>query len=68
MITEHFPTLNWHKSSYSNSNGQCVEVASTGSGIAVRDSKNPGGPVLAFGAGEWRAFVAGITAGRLDPS
>jgi hypothetical protein len=35
--------LNWRKSSYSGSNSNCVEVAAEG---AVRDSKNPGGPVL----------------------
>jgi uncharacterized protein DUF397 len=35
----------WRKSSYSSSNGgDCVEVASTLG--ALRDSKNPSGPVL----------------------
>ena len=34
----------WRKSSHSAGNGQCVEVASTLG--AVRDSKNPAGPVL----------------------
>jgi hypothetical protein len=35
----------WRKSSFSNGQGgACVEVA--GSLGAVRDSKNPGGPVL----------------------
>ena len=34
----------WRKSTFSAGNGQCVEVASTLG--AVRDSKNPAGPVL----------------------
>ena len=58
----------WRKSSYSGSNGgDCVEVADNLSGVvAVRDSKNPGGPVLAFGPGEWRAFTAAIKMGEYD--
>ncbi|MFI1866436.1 DUF397 domain-containing protein [Streptomyces jumonjinensis] len=39
----------WKKSSYSGgSEGQCVEVADVRAhgGIAVRDSKNPTGPIL----------------------
>jgi hypothetical protein len=35
-------------------------------GWAVRDSKNPGGPKLAFAADEWRAFTAGVKAGEFD--
>jgi Domain of unknown function (DUF397) len=56
----------WRKSSYSGSNGgNCVEVADSLSGVvAVRDSKDPGGPVLAFTHGDWRAFTAAIKAGE----
>ncbi|MFI7674658.1 DUF397 domain-containing protein [Actinophytocola sp. NPDC049390] len=37
--------MTWRKSSFSGSNGgDCVEVANTLK--AVRDSKNPAGPVL----------------------
>lgn len=36
--------VRWRKSSYSGgTNGNCVELANAG---AVRDSKNPGGPIL----------------------
>jgi hypothetical protein len=60
--------LTWRKSSYSGSNGGgCVEVADNLHGVvAVRDSKDPGGPVLAFGPDEWRAFTAAIKAGEFD--
>jgi hypothetical protein len=53
----------WKKSSYSNGQANCVEVANNLPGVvAVRDSKNPGGPVLVFTAEEWQAFVASLRA------
>ncbi|WP_141578661.1 DUF397 domain-containing protein [Actinomadura sp. WMMA1423] len=37
----------WRKSSYSTSNGgNCVELADAAGAVAVRDSKDPHGPVL----------------------
>ena len=58
----------WRRSSYSGSNGgNCVEVARNLPGIvAVRDSKDRGGPVLAFAPQEWAAFTAGIRDGQFD--
>lgn len=52
----------WRKSSYSGSSGgECVEMADNCPGtVPVRDSKNPDGPVLVFGAASWRAFVDGF--------
>lgn len=50
----------WRKSTYSFSNGNCVEVDDGGDGMAVRDSKDPDGPVLAFDSAAWREFVLGI--------
>ena len=32
----------------------------------MRDSKDPDGPVLAFTAAEWEAFVAGVKDGEFD--
>ncbi|MET8159309.1 DUF397 domain-containing protein [Sphaerisporangium sp. NPDC005289] len=34
--------------------------------VGVRDSKNPGGGVLACASGEWSAFLAGVKADRFD--
>ena len=58
-------TTRWHKSSYSSANG-CVEVVLEEDGVAVRDSKDPGGPVLQFTAHEWQAFLAGARDGEFN--
>jgi Domain of unknown function (DUF397) len=47
----------WRKSSYSLSNGHCLETARFAGGIGVRDSKATDGPVLRFGSEVWSAFV-----------
>jgi len=54
--------LIWIKSSYSGPNGDdCVEVATNLPGlIAVRDSKDPSGPMLTFSPAAWNNFLAGI--------
>jgi len=54
----------WTKSSYSTGNGACVEVKSPVlSAMAVRDSKVPAGPTLAFPADAWNAFVTEVSRG-----
>ncbi|MCS0604913.1 DUF397 domain-containing protein [Streptomyces sp. LP11] len=56
--------VEWVKSSYSGNNGDCVEVATLpGGGRALRDSKTPDGPALAFGTTEFDAFVRGVAGG-----
>lgn len=47
----------WRKSSFSTAAANCVEVASDGAVTAVRDSKHPSGPVLAFPVTSWVEFV-----------
>jgi uncharacterized protein DUF397 len=55
----------WRKSSYSFSNGNCVEVRGLGAVVEVRDSKNPQGPVLRLTHGQWQALLGGIRSGSL---
>ncbi len=58
----------WRKSPYSSGNGNCVEVAFLGGAIAVRNDRDPEGPVLIFTPAEWDAFVAGAKDGEFDPA
>ncbi|QEU93765.1 DUF397 domain-containing protein [Streptomyces kanamyceticus] len=51
-------TPNWHKSTYSGNNDNCVEVATDPKTVMVRDTKdNETGPALAFGTAAWGAFI-----------
>jgi hypothetical protein len=56
----------WVKSSRSApTGGNCVEVAFLPGGqVAVRNSRQPGGPALVFTAPEWAAFIGGAGAGE----
>jgi hypothetical protein len=66
-----FSHATWRKSTRSTQNGSCVEVTTVSSGnagdrgvVAVRDSKDPHGPVLALTRGDWRAFTSWVKVGR----
>ncbi len=50
----------WRKPSYSNSNSNCVEVASQPGTVAIRDSKSPAGPLLAIPSATWRTFTSRV--------
>ena len=55
----------FRKSSYSGSQGECVEVAHNLPGlVGLRDSKDPQGPALAFSADAWSAFLSGVKGGE----
>jgi hypothetical protein len=57
----------WHTSGYSSGNGACVEVATNLPGkVAVRDTKDRDGAVLAFGAAAWREFTGHVKSDRFD--
>ncbi|MBA0051358.1 DUF397 domain-containing protein [Streptomyces sp. AJS327] len=64
MSTEQPARLQWFKSSYSS--GECVEVATALAVVHVRDSKERGGPQLAFPRAAWAGFVAEL--GRSQPN
>src|SRR6266851_7296922 len=57
----------WRKSSYSNSQGNCVEVSALADGsVAVRNSRDPQGPALLYTRAEITAMIAGIKDGEFD--
>jgi hypothetical protein len=58
--------LAWLKAQSSSHNGQCVEIASTAGKIAIRDSKDPDGPILVYTPAEFRAFLDGARHGEFD--
>jgi hypothetical protein len=55
----------WRKSTRSINVSNCVEVAVTTGAIAVRDSKNPIGSVLAMPPPAWTAFITALRDGIL---
>ncbi|MCX3063266.1 DUF397 domain-containing protein [Streptomyces beihaiensis] len=58
----------WRRSSRSTGANNCVETAPVATGaegdavglMAVRDSKNAGGPALLFGPRAWEGFVSAL--------
>ncbi|MBW0105410.1 DUF397 domain-containing protein [Pseudonocardia sp. KRD291] len=58
--------LAWRKSRRSGYQGNCVELATTGGAVAMRNSREPQGAVLAFPAAEMAAFLGAIKNGELD--
>ncbi|WP_306368186.1 DUF397 domain-containing protein [Nocardiopsis sp. CC223A] len=47
----------WHKSSYSTSGSNCVEVREHGTGADVRDTRHRDEATLSFPAAEWAALL-----------
>ncbi|GGM32425.1 MULTISPECIES: DUF397 domain-containing protein [Micromonospora] len=58
----------WRTSSRSQTSN-CVEVAALDHGpaaVALRDSKDRGGPVLLFDRTGWQGFLTGTKGGQFD--
>ncbi|MET9659504.1 DUF397 domain-containing protein [Streptomyces sp. NPDC006510] len=50
----------WFKSSYSQQNGECVEVRRSEAGLDLRDTKDRRAGILAFTATAWSAFLGDV--------
>jgi Domain of unknown function (DUF397) len=69
ILTEaELKSLAWLKAQYSTANGQCIEIASTTNKdkVAIRDSKDPDGPILVYTPIEFSAFLDGARNGEFD--
>jgi hypothetical protein len=56
----------WRKSSWSSAANGCVEAADVPGVIAVRDSRDPHGPVQLYSPRQWTRFIAGVRNGVVD--
>ena len=52
--------MDWRKSSFSGQNGSCVETASNGGVVLIRDTTDRDGGTLAFTASAWSDFTASL--------
>jgi Domain of unknown function (DUF397) len=68
METNDLSRARWRKSSYSGSNGNCVEVSAStdGNHVFVRNTRDRDSAVLDFTPSEWDAFLDGARAGEFD--
>lgn len=61
MYQKNDQQLTFHKSSYSATQNDCVEVAETPTGAAVRDTKNRDRGHLMFTTEGWTAFLGTVS-------
>jgi hypothetical protein len=58
--------LAWRKASLSHAANNCVELALKDGMVVLRHSKSPDGPVIAYTAEEFYAFLDGAKKGEFD--
>lgn len=58
--------MNWKTSSFSTTNGQCVEVATDGAYVYLRHSQDPSGGTLRLAPESWVELLGAAKAGDLD--
>jgi Domain of unknown function (DUF397) len=68
MSTIDYSGARWRKSRRSNGQGSCIEVADLPGIVAVRDSKDQGGPKLPVTSVAWRTFLAYVKDSNLQPA
>lgn len=67
MPAGQLPAARWRKSRASNPTGSCVELAELpGGAIAVRNSRDKGGPALVYPRAEVAAFLRSVKSGEFD--
>jgi hypothetical protein len=67
VAATHLPEVRWQKSRSSGSRGNCVEMARLPSGeVALRNSRDPHGPVLIYTPAEIEALIQGAKDGDFD--
>lgn len=65
-LTMDLSSATWRKSSYSGGGGQnCVEVAAVPGAVAIRDSKDPDGPIHLVTPEAFRDLITRIKRGDL---
>ncbi|GAA0950699.1 hypothetical protein GCM10009558_066980 [Virgisporangium aurantiacum] len=58
-------TLTWRIATR-GAGGNCVEVAPTQAGVAVRHSREPDGEMIVYSKAEFAAFLDGAKSGEFD--
>jgi hypothetical protein len=67
MISDRLSQANWRKSTITQANGSCVELATDGETWgAVRDSKQPNGGQLVFANSSFRTFIGVVKSGQVE--
>ncbi|MFA1545795.1 DUF397 domain-containing protein [Actinomadura chokoriensis] len=65
-MTPNRSLIEWRRSTYSAQGANCVEVASSEETRAVRDSKDPDGPLLTLSRTAWAGLLHSVKTGAHD--